>query len=83
VVVYKVDRLIRALADFVRLVETFDTQSVSFVSVTRQFNTTSSMGRLTLHPRIAPSSPASSPSASPGSRGATSAWCLNLQVRRR
>jgi adenylate/guanylate cyclase family protein/resolvase-like protein len=70
--VYKVDRLIRALADFVRLVETFDTQSVSFVSVTQQFNTTSSMGRPTLHPRIAPSSAASSASASPGSRGATS-----------
>jgi DNA invertase Pin-like site-specific DNA recombinase len=49
VVVYKVDRLTRALADFARLVEIFDGQSVSFVSVTQQFNTTSSMGRLTLN----------------------------------
>jgi site-specific DNA recombinase len=49
VVVYKVDRLTRALADFARLVEIFDTQGVSFVSVTQQFNTTSSMGRLTLN----------------------------------
>jgi len=49
VVVYKVDRLTRSLADFARLVEIFDTQSVSFVSVTQQFNTTSSMGRLTLN----------------------------------
>jgi DNA invertase Pin-like site-specific DNA recombinase len=49
VVVYKVDRLTRSLADFARLVEIFDAQSVSFVSVTQQFNTTSSMGRLTLN----------------------------------
>jgi DNA invertase Pin-like site-specific DNA recombinase len=49
VVVYKVDRLTRSLADFARLVEIFDTQRVSFVSVTQQFNTTSSMGRLTLN----------------------------------
>jgi DNA invertase Pin-like site-specific DNA recombinase len=49
VVVYKVDRLTRSLADFARLVETFDAQGVSFVSVTQQFNTTSSMGRLTLN----------------------------------
>jgi DNA invertase Pin-like site-specific DNA recombinase len=49
VVVYKVDRLTRSLADFARLVETFDAQAVSFVSVTQQFNTTSSMGRLTLN----------------------------------
>jgi DNA invertase Pin-like site-specific DNA recombinase len=45
IVVYKVDRLTRSLADFARLVETFDAQGVSFVSVTQQFNTTSSMGR--------------------------------------
>ena len=44
VIVYKVDRLTRSLADFVRLVELFDAQTVSFVSVTQQFNTTSSMG---------------------------------------
>ena len=49
IVVYKVDRLTRALSDFARLVETFDSQSVSFVSVTQQFNTTTSMGRLTLN----------------------------------
>ena len=49
VVVYKVDRLTRSLSDFARIVETFDAQGVSFVSVTQQFNTTSSMGRLTLN----------------------------------
>ena len=49
VVVYKVDRLSRSLMDFSRIMETFDANSVSFVSVTQQFNTTSSMGRLTLN----------------------------------
>src|SRR5712675_2826592 len=49
IVVYKVDRLTRSLADFARLVEIFDAQGVSFVAVTQQFNTTSSMGRLTLN----------------------------------
>jgi DNA invertase Pin-like site-specific DNA recombinase len=49
VVVYKVDRLTRALADFAKIVERFDGSGVSFVSVTQQFNTTSSMGRLTLN----------------------------------
>ena len=49
VVVYKVDRLTRSLADFAKLVETFDAKGVSFVSVTQQFNTTTSMGRLTLN----------------------------------
>lgn len=49
VVVYKVDRLTRSLADFAKIVEQFDRQGVSFVSVTQQFNTTSSMGRLTLN----------------------------------
>ncbi len=49
VVVYKVDRLTRSLADFAKLVELFDTYRVSFVSVTQHFNTTSSMGRLTLN----------------------------------
>ena len=49
VVVYKVDRLTRSLADFSRIVELFDAQGVSFVSVTQQFNTASSMGRLTLN----------------------------------
>ena len=49
VVVYKIDRLTRSLADFVRIVELFDRHEVSFVSVTQAFNTTSSMGRLTLN----------------------------------
>jgi DNA invertase Pin-like site-specific DNA recombinase len=49
IVVYKVDRLTRSLADFAKLVELFDQQAVSFVSVTQSFNTTSSMGRLTLN----------------------------------
>src|SRR5687768_1704350 len=49
VVVYKVDRLTRSLADFAKIVEVFDAQGVSFVSVTQQFNTTTSMGRLTLN----------------------------------
>jgi site-specific DNA recombinase len=49
IVVYKVDRLTRSLADFAKLVELFDTNEVSFVSVTQSFNTTSSMGRLTLN----------------------------------
>lgn len=48
-VVYKVDRLTRSLADFAKLVELFDANGVSFVSVTQSFNTTSSMGRLTLN----------------------------------
>ena len=49
VVVYKIDRLSRALMDFAKLVEVFDLHSVTFVSVTQQFNTTTSMGRLTLN----------------------------------
>ena len=49
IVVYKVDRLSHSLHDFARMVELFDKRSVSFVSVTQQFNTTSSMGRLTLN----------------------------------
>ena len=49
VVVYKIDRLTRSLPDFARLVEVFDRHGVSFVSVTQQFNTTTSMGRLTLN----------------------------------
>jgi site-specific DNA recombinase len=47
VVVYKVDRLTRSLADFAKMVEVFDAHGVSFVAVTQQFNTTTSMGRLT------------------------------------
>jgi site-specific DNA recombinase len=48
VLVYKVDRLTRALTDFTKMVEVFDARGVSFVAVTQQFNTTTSMGRLTL-----------------------------------
>ena len=48
VVVYKVDRLTRSLADFAKMVEMFDARGVSFMVVTQQFNTTTSMGRLTL-----------------------------------
>ena len=47
--VYKVDRLSRSLADFIRMIDLFDQHQVSFVSVTQQFNTSSSMGRLTLN----------------------------------
>ena len=49
IVVYKIDRLTRALADFAKIVETLDARGASFVSVTQQFNTTTSMGRLTLN----------------------------------
>jgi site-specific DNA recombinase len=49
IVVYKVDRLTRSLADFAKMVEAFDQHGVSFVAVTQQFNTTTSMGRLTLN----------------------------------
>src|SRR5277367_1254185 len=49
IVVYKVDRLTRSLSDFAKIVEILDAHGVSFVSVTQQFNTTTSMGRLTLN----------------------------------
>ena len=49
IVVYKIDRLTRSLADFAKMVELFDAHGISFVSVTQQFNTTTSMGRLTLN----------------------------------
>jgi site-specific DNA recombinase len=49
VVVYKVDRLTRSLADFAKIVDVLDAHDASFVSVTQQFNTTTSMGRLTLN----------------------------------
>jgi site-specific DNA recombinase len=49
VVVYKIDRLTRSLADFAKIVEILDVRDASFVSVTQQFNTTTSMGRLTLN----------------------------------
>jgi site-specific DNA recombinase len=68
VVVYKVDRLSRSLLDFARLIDRFDQRSVSFVSVTQQFNTTSSLGRLTLNILL---SFASSSGKSSGSARAT------------
>src|ERR1700759_1201028 len=49
IVVYKIDRLTRSLADFAKIIEILDQRSASFVSVTQQFNTTTSMGRLTLN----------------------------------
>jgi site-specific DNA recombinase len=49
VIVYKIDRLTRSLADFAKIVEILDTRGAFFVSVTQQFNTTTSMGRLTLN----------------------------------
>ena len=49
IVVYKIDRLTRSLADFAKIVEILDARGASFVSVTQQFNTTTSMGRLTLN----------------------------------
>jgi site-specific DNA recombinase len=49
IVVYKVDRLTRSLADFAKMIEILDANKASFVSITQQFNTTSSMGRLTLN----------------------------------
>ena len=49
VIVYKVDRLTRSLMDFARIIETFDARDVCFVSLTQQFNTANSMGRLTLN----------------------------------
>jgi hypothetical protein len=52
VVVYKIDRLTRSLFDFAKIVEAFDARGVSFVSITQQFNTTTSMGRLTLTSRV-------------------------------
>jgi predicted site-specific integrase-resolvase len=68
VVVYKVDRLTRSLADFAKIVEIFDAKGVSFVSVTQQFNTTTSMGRLTLNVLL---SFAQSSARSPASASAT------------
>lgn len=49
IVVYKVDRFTRSLADFARIVDVLDSHNASFVSITQQFNTTTSMGRLTLN----------------------------------
>ena len=57
VVVYKIDRLSRALMDFAKLVEVFDRNNVTFVSVTQSFNTTTSMGRLTLNIPCSPDNP--------------------------
>ena len=67
VVVYKVDRLTRSLSDFAKIVDVFDKRKVSFVSVTQAFNTTSSMGRLTLNVLL------SVPSSNARSRASASA----------
>ena len=88
IVVYKVDRLTRSLADFAKLVELFDAHGVSFVSVTQQFNTTTSMGRLTsMCCCPLPSSNGRSPPSGSGTRsrhrnargsglGATCPWAM-------
>ena len=92
IVVYKVDRLTRSLADFAKLVELFDAHGVSFVSVTQQFNTTTSMGRLTLECSFCPlpsSSERSPPSASatrsgpPNARASGSAVWSRWAIRRK
>ena len=80
IVVYKVDRLTRSLADFAKLVELFDAHQVSFVSVTQAFNTTTSMGRLTLNVLLsfaqlsARSRVSGSGTRSPPRRGRASGW---------
>ena len=68
VIVYKIDRLTRSLADFAKIVEIFDQKDVSFVSVTQQFNTTTSMGRLTLNVLLSSSSSARSPANASATR---------------
>ncbi len=75
VVVYKIDRLTRSLADFAKIVEIFDAKGVSFVSVTQQFNTTTSMGRLT--------STCCCPLPSSSARSRASASATRLPLRRR
>jgi hypothetical protein len=76
IVVYKVDRLSRSLADFAKLVELFDKHDVSFVSVTQSFNTTTSMGRLTLNVLLP------SPNSNERSRASGSGTRSPLQRRR-
>jgi site-specific DNA recombinase len=66
IVVYKVDRLTRSLADFAKIVDVLDAHGASFVSVTQQFNTTTSMGRLTLN--MLPNSSARSPASASATR---------------
>jgi DNA invertase Pin-like site-specific DNA recombinase len=80
VVVYKIDRLTRSLADFAKIVEILDAKGASFVSVTQQFNTTTSMGRLTLNvlssfaSLSARSSASASATRSPPQRGRACGW---------
>jgi site-specific DNA recombinase len=76
VVVYKIDRLTRSLTDFAKIVEILDARGASFVSVTQQFNTTTSMGRLTLNILL------SLPSSSARSSASASATRLLLRKRR-
>ena len=69
IVVYKVDRLTRSLADFAKLVELFDAHGMSFISITQSFNTTTSMGRLTLNMLLSsPNSSGRSPASASGTR---------------
>ena len=63
IVVYKIDRLSRSLMDFAKLVDVFDAHNVTFVSVTQSFNTTTSMGRLTLNRPVAKMHTSDSPNA--------------------
>ena len=76
VVVYKIDRLTRSLMDFAKIVEVFDAKGVSFVSVPQQFNTTTSMGRLTLNVLLsfAPSERAAESSATVNELEAWFGW---------
>ena len=83
VVVYKIDRLTRSLFDFAKIVEAFDAKGVSFVSVTQQFNTTTSMGRLTLNVLLSfaqfgagNSQPSNSATRSPPQRKRGSGWAV-------
>jgi DNA invertase Pin-like site-specific DNA recombinase len=87
IVVYKLDRLTRSLADFAKLVELFDAHGVSFVSVTQQFNTTTSMGRLTLNVLLSfanlsgrsPRSASATKSRPLNARGyGSAAWCRGV-----
>jgi site-specific DNA recombinase len=90
IVVYKIDRLSRSLADFAKLVEVFDRNQVTFVSVTQSFNTTTSMGRLTLNillsfaqfEREVPASP-SNIKGRPSSRGSANALAESIKTASR
>ena len=82
VVIYKVDRLTRSLADFAKLVEIFDARGVSFVSITQHFNTTTSIGRLTLNMLLSLRSSSGSQKSSSTRRRITSTRSRPLKVFR-